>query len=311
MIDTLVHDIEVIKMSAWCEVEPPTASQISPSNSSSATHTENNEGAQISHDHGFSSPDLSEELILKTLCGIEDLDNKDDQDESADSDAYHPSSKRPALQLQNHRNRDTYRRKKRRYRLDSSSSAESLGLSTVHINPAFSDSKSSWNPYLASTSKPQISSSSITNSPEAWKDSISRTYSSELGPDFRSSSHDSCPPTDSKHRPERVSSFSLSAKGLIKQDTDQCFYTPHSVVLAPLVQLPKAKKHHLLRLLEPDIGQTLKTFCPNQDSPSTAIPSTEVYHLPSLLLTLSELEKREKLILLSLQAHHYTPVTDD
>jgi hypothetical protein len=307
MIDTLVDDIDVIKRCSWCQdesTEPPPSLPPLPT-----PHPQNDQGDHnVAQNHGSVSPDFSEELFLRAFCDVEELD-KDDEGElsslnSEEAKEDPPSAMRPEPALVSStsvRNHENYLRRKRRRSLYDSSSTESLGLSTVHMNPAFSESRS--NPYLASTSNPiQISSMNsfpLFDSNEIWRDSISRTNSSQLTHTERS--HEQQNPfssSETDQRIRRMSPHSWAAKGLIKQDTDSKLYTPYSVQLAPLAHSPKAKKHHLLRLLEPDIGQS-----PSAEPHS---PSCSIHHIPSILLRLGELDKREKLILLALQhAHQY------
>lgn len=178
---------------------------------------------------------------------------------------------------------DTIKRKRRRH------PTEMLGKNIVQLNPSFHDCGR--NPYLDLASASSKSNSSYFSS---LKSSSSSSFDSTLP------YHSAIDSSEEILKQAIPRSFELM--GFVQEDRDPNLYLPFSVNLPPLIRSPKVKKHNVVHLLEPDIGIISKTSYntyPNPYSPSSSIPSTTIHQIPSLLLSMNEHERRERVILRS------------
>jgi hypothetical protein len=275
MIDQLLKDIQAIKQS-YFPVEPSSASlPSSPSHQEEETF-----GEEI---NVCDYPEVSEELLLNALdAEIEEQEQRQEQEQEAKEIAASELPTAPDIEeeevLMSPHFHETLKRKRRRNPSE-----------IVQMNPTFPNCG---NPYLVSTSNESNDSfiSSRTSLP-------STSFDSSLYPFTKR-----CSARPSSGIVRHIDPGTLEAKGLVKEDRDPNLYLPFSVNLPPLVRSPKLKKHRAVRLLEPDIGifsKSAYSTYPNPDSPSSLVPSTSIHHIPSLLLSMNDHERRERLILLS------------
>jgi hypothetical protein len=221
------------------------------------------------------APEFSDELLLKLVEEVEEEVLEAGEVEEIGQVPYAPPPTKDKKKILG-----TSKRKRRRK--SSHPSAEMFDVNVVQVNSSFLNRHT--NPYLASTSNESNIFSSLTSSPSTSFDSNHSSTPGKFGP-------------SQSDMAKRVCPRSLEACGLMKQDLDPNLYLPFSVNLPPLARSTKVKKHSVVRLLEPDIGihskTSYRTF-PNASSPSTSIPSDYIYHIPSLLLSLNDQERREK-----------------
>lgn len=247
-IDQLVRDIELIK-SKTCKSKGIVVCEKSTSSSVPLLP------------HGLSTPP---HITGEILHAFDEFDEEPEppEEESLRVDSLHSAIEKKRKDISNAFCQDSLSRKRRKYTIH----FDNIGVTKVQVN------SNSWknfvNPYLTMSSNDQDIQTSFNGSSPAVSG-----YSDQTKP---------------QNAPrECISPLSLLDKGFVKVYQDPNLYLPFTVTLAPVTHSPKLKKHHVVRLMEPDIGITSTTSfrgLPNSFSPLSSYDSTTIDEIPSILI---------------------------
>ena len=296
-------------------------------------NSDNNENSQINNNEielNSQQLTMSENTTL-SANSFSDIGSNKSNDNMAEFDSINISKKIRELELAFGHSRKRKRRKEsygdHSHSIDS---VESIGKTITQINPSSLNTPtaiSSISVLFLSPSSQESQNSFQTNESSISSESSFFSPSPYSSRDFRQSTHSPLLQNDEyyddeiyqfyhdeslrKNKLSQLTNQELSDFGLIQQDRFtqshhkmSNYYLPFSIILPPLENSHKCEKHHIIRLLEPDLSIESKSsykYFPNYFCPSTAIPSNSIYTIPSIsLLAINAHDDCEKSMLLSL-----------